>query len=214
MDPASLFLVAAWWLVGPLLFMLLARTTATGAFVSRYLAFSYPAQALLFTCFGYRLFGAAGSRVWALAAVVLFAGNPLLALRGKKANDELMPLIRLIRAEPKVPVFFPSVLVESPFYDWKAGNQPNSYLFAPLVAYPIDNPLLPLPFKGSDDAREYSAREYVGEILDSRLKGTSEVLFVDFRGLREEWIHNRMQQAGFHATVQEAGNFSFYVFRR
>ncbi len=38
MDPASLFVVAAWWLVRPLLFMLLSRTTATGAFVSRYLA--------------------------------------------------------------------------------------------------------------------------------------------------------------------------------
>ena len=209
LDPAFLFLLMAWWLVGPSLFMAVSRAPAIRIFVERYLSFSYPAQALLFTCLGYRLFGAAGARVWALAGVVLFAANPLLVRGAGRGKDDLMPVIQLIRAEAKAPVFFPSLLAESQFYDWRAGNHADSYLFAPLVAYPIDNPVLPLPFKPTAESWEY-----VGERLDSQLRGTSEVLFVGYQGRWEEGILERMQLAGFHATVRELGNFTLYVFRR
>lgn len=209
MGRAFLFLLTVWWLVGPALFMVVSKTTAMRVFVPRYLAFSFPAQALLFTVLGCRLFGTAGARVWALAAVVLFAANPIVAVRGMEGTDELMPVIRLIRAEAKVPVFFPSLLTESLFYDWRAGNQPNSYLFAPLVAYPIDNPLLPLPNAATDEAKEY-----VSEMVDSRLKGESKVLFVENPESWEPWILDRMQRAGFHATVRTAGSFKFLVFSR
>jgi hypothetical protein len=209
LEPAFLFLLVAWWLVGPLLFMLVARVTGAAILELRYLTFSFEAQALLFTCLGYRLFGAAGARVWAVVAVVLFAANPLLAVRGRAGRDELLPLIRLIRAEGKAPVFFPSQLVESLFSDWRVGNQPNSHLFAPLVAYPIDNPLLPLPYGGTDEAKEY-----ISEMLDSRLRGTPEVLFVDKFAERGQWIQEYMRRGGFHASSQEVGNFTLYVFRR
>jgi hypothetical protein len=178
-------------------------------FVPRYLAFSLPAQGLLFAYLGYRLFGGAGARVWALGAVVLFAANPIVALRGMHGTDELLPVIRLIRAEAKVPVFFPSLLQESLFYDWRAGNRPESYLFAPLVAYPIGNPLLPLPVTTTDEAKAY-----VDQMVDTELSGKSEVLFVEYLELWEPWIVDRMRRAGFHATVQTAGNFNLFVFRR
>ena len=207
-DPAFLFLITAWWLVGPTLFMVVSKATPMRIFMTRYLAFSFPAQALLFAYLGYRLFGA-GARVWALAAIVLFAGNPILAVRATQGKDEFLPVMRLIRAKADVPVFFPSLLHESVFYDWRAGNQPNSYLFAPLVAYPIDNPLLPLPAMATDDAKEY-----VGEMVDSRLKGNAEVLFVDYLETWEPWILARMRQAGFHATVRTAGNFKLFEFNR
>jgi hypothetical protein len=209
LDPGFLFLVMAWWLVGPTLFMLVARATSTGTFLLRYIAFSFPAQALLFASIGYRLFGASRARVWALAAVALFAANPLLTARGKAGQDELLPLIRLIRAEGGAPVFFPSLVVESLFSDWRAGNQPDSHLFAPLVAYPIDNPLLPLPFKETE-----KAKEYVSEMLDSRLKRTSKVLFVDQFGDREQWVKDLMGRRGFHGTTRDLGSFTLYVFRR
>jgi mannosyltransferase len=144
-DRPFLFLLSVWWLIGPLLFMAVSKVTTMRIFVPRYLAFSLPAQALLFAYLGYRLFGASGARVWALLSVVLFAANPLTAVRGAQGPDELLPVVRLVRAEANVPVFFPSLLQESLFYDWRAGNRPDSYLFAPLVAYPIENPLLPLP---------------------------------------------------------------------
>ena len=208
-DPAFLFLIAAWWLVGPTLFMVVSKATPMRIFMTRYLAFSLPAQALLFAYLGYRLFGASGARAWALVAVVLFAGNPILAVRATQGKDEFLPLMRLIRAQAEVPVFFPSLLHESVFYDWRAGNQPNSYLFAPLVAYPIDNPLLPLPSKATDDAKAY-----VGEMVDSRLKESPAVLFVDYLEPWEPWILGRMRQAGFHASVRTAGNFKLFEFSR
>jgi len=206
LDRRFLLLLTAWWLVGPLLFMTVSKVTTMRIFVPRYLAFSLPAQALLFAYLGYRLFGAAGARVWALAGVVLFAGNPIVALRG---HDELLPVIRLIRAEAKVPVFFPSLLQESLYYDWRVGNRADSYLFAPLVAYPIDNELLPIPVTTTEDAKAY-----VDEMVDSKLRGKSEVLFVEYKGLWEPWIQDRMRRAGFQATAREVGNFSFFVFRR
>jgi len=208
-DRAFLFLLTAWWLLGPSLFMVVSKATTMRIFVPRYLSFSYPAQALLFTYLGYLLFDAAGARVWALTAVVLFAANPVVAVRGMEGGDELLPVIRLIRAQSKVPVFFPSLLNESQFYDWRAGNQPDSYLFAPLVAYPIANPVLPLPVTPTDEAKEF-----IGEMVDSRLKATSEVLFVEYLEIWEPWIVDRMLRSGFHATVRTAGNFKLFVFRR
>jgi Dolichyl-phosphate-mannose-protein mannosyltransferase len=208
-DRAFLFLLTAWWLLGPSLFMVVSKATTMRIFVPRYLSFSYPAQALLFTYLGYLLFDAARARVWALTAVVLFAANPVVAVRGMEGGDELLPVIRLIRAQSKVPVFFPSLLNESQFYDWRAGNQPDSYLFAPLVAYPIANPVLPLPVTPTDEAKEF-----IGEMVDSRLKATSEVLFVEYLEIWEPWIVDRMLRSGFHATVRTAGNFKLFVFRR
>ena len=209
LESRFVFLVTAWWLIGPLLFMTASKVTAMRIFVPRYLAFSLPAQALLFAFVGSRLFGAAGARVWALTAVALFAANPVVAVRGMHGGDELLPVINLVRARADVPVFFPSLLQESLFYNWQAGNRPDSYLFAPLVAYPIDNEILPIPVKTTDEAKAY-----VDEAVNSRLKGKSEVLFVEYDELWEPWILDRMQRAGFHATVRTVGNFKLFAFNR
>lgn len=209
LDRSFLFLLTAWWLIGPLLFMAVSKVTTMRVFVPRYLAFSLPAQALLFAYLGYRLFGASGARVWALISVALFAANPFVAIRGMRGSDELLPVIRLVRAEPNVPVFFPSLLQESLFYDWRAGNRPDSYLFAPLVAYPIHNELLPIPVTTTD-----AAKAYVDELVNSRLKDKTKVLFVEYNELWEPWILTRMQNEGFHATVRTAGNFKLFVFDR
>jgi hypothetical protein len=208
-DRGFVFLLSAWWLIGPLLFMAVSKVTTMRIFVPRYLAFSLPAQALLFAYLGYRLFGASGTRVWALVSVALFAANPFVAIRGMRGSDELLPVIRLVRAEPNVPVFFPSLLQESLFYDWRAGNRPDSYLFAPLVAYPIPNELLPIPVTTTD-----AAKAYVDEMVNSKLQGKARVLFVEYNELWEPWILSRMQSAGFHATVHTAGNFKLFEFDR
>jgi mannosyltransferase len=206
---AFLVLLITWWLVGPVLFWAASRATPMRIFVPRYLAYTYPAQALLLTWLGCALFGAARARIWALAGVLIFAANPVMAIHARKGPDELLPLIRLIRAEPHAPLFFPSLLPESQAYDWRSGNQPGSYLFAPLVAYPIENPLIPLPRYPTSEIKDY-----VGEVVDKRLAGSPEMLFVDKDGDWEQWIVDRMRRAGYHAEIRPAGNFSLLVFKR
>ncbi|HTP31269.1 MAG TPA: hypothetical protein VMJ75_03785 [Candidatus Acidoferrales bacterium] len=209
-KPELMILILAWWLVGPLLFFMISRATPMTVFVPRYLAFTYPGQALALTYLGYLAFGARGARVWALAGVLAFAANPLILTRWKNGKDELLPIIRLVRARPNVPVFFPSLLQQSLFYDWRAGNRPDSYLFAPLVAYPISNPLLPMPVAPIEEAKVY-----LSGFIDSRLTAVPEVLFVDKDDRWADWLKDQMSRAGYRAAVEPpAGNFTLYVFRR
>ena len=202
--PASGVLMAAWWLSGPVIFFLVSRLSLH-IFVLRYFAFTLPAQSLLFTYCGYRLFGAPGARIWALLGALFFAVGPLI---GADTGEELLPMIQIVRSEAKAPVFFPSLLVESLSSDWRAGNRPGSYLFAPLVAYPIPNEVYPLPFGVTADAKAY-----ISSIVDSRLAGKAEVLFVD-KDEAWPWIVDRMSRAGLHPEIRNAGRFKVLVFRR
>ena len=207
--PSFGVLVFAWWLLGPLVFFVVSRTTAMLIFMPRYLAFTLAAQSLLFAALGFRLFGVSGARVGALLGVAVIAANPLLVGRGGDGKEVLLPVIQMVRSDANAPVFFPSLLQESLSYDWRAGNRPDSYLFAPLVAYPISNPFYPVPIRPTDDARSY-----VDEIVDTRLAGVPEVLFVDKDTLWEAWIVERMHRAGMREDVRTSGHFKVFRFRR
>src|SRR5262249_4634559 len=124
-------------------------------------------------------------------------------------GSALLPMIKIVRSEAKAPVFFPSLLHESVSYDWRAGNRPDSYLFAPLVAYPIPNEVFPFPFAPTADAKAY-----ISSIVDSRLAGKAEVLFVDKDESWEQWIVDRMSRAGLHLEIRKAGRFKVLLFRR
>jgi hypothetical protein len=215
LEPASrqyrefLVLAGSWWLVGPLVFCAISSASSMRIFVARYLCFSLPGQSLLFAFVLHRVAGASRARLCALGAVLLFAANPMLSLRAKASAQELLPVIRILRSEPYAPVFFPSLLQESLAYDWKSGNVPDSYLFAPLVAYPIANNVIPLPAKPTDEARAFA-----DQTIENRLTTASTVLFVDEEQKWEVWIVDRMRRAGYKATSRPAGNFTVFEFTR
>ncbi|HTP89801.1 MAG TPA: glycosyltransferase family 39 protein, partial [Bryobacteraceae bacterium] len=121
LDRSFGVLLTSWWLAGPLLFFAVSRVTPMRIFVPRYLASALAAQALLLAVVGCRLFGAGGARVWAVVGVALFAANPLLFERAPDGKEVLLPVIRIVRGQAQAPVFFPSLLQESLFYDWRAG---------------------------------------------------------------------------------------------
>jgi hypothetical protein len=215
LHPASrpsrefLVLTVSWWLLGPLVFCAISSTSTMRIFLPRYLCFSVPAQSLFFAFVLHRVAGASRARICALGAVLLFAANPLLSLRAKAGALELLPVIRIIRSEPNAPVFFPSLFMESLTYDWKSGNQPGSFLFATLVAYPIANTVIPLPVHSTDEAREFA-----DHAIEDRLNTASRVLFVDEEQKWEGWIVDRMRRAGYKATSRPAGNFTVFEFTR
>jgi hypothetical protein len=201
-------LIGSWWLLGPLVFCLASQATSMRIFVPRYLAFSLPGQSLLLAFLVCRVLGSARARLCAFAAVLLFAANPALSVRARTGAQELLPVMRIIRSQPEAPVFFPSLLQESLSYDWRSGNQPSSYLFAPLVAYPVSNTVLPLPVKPTDEAREFAS-----QAID-RLGQSSKILFVDEDQKWSLWILDRMKRAGFRAMPKPAGNFTVFEFTK
>jgi hypothetical protein len=155
-------MILAWWLMGPILLYVISTHSTMRMFVPRYLAYSAPACVLLLTWVGYRLWGAKNGLLWALAATLLTTGSPLnIAGIRKPGMEEFGPLLQIVRSETRTnaglvtPLIYPSELPESNAYNWRAGNVPQSYLFAPFVAYPITNPLIPLPHSITSDARTF-----------------------------------------------------------
>lgn len=211
MPSSTLFFLMSWWLVVPVLFFAISRFTHTRPFVLRYMVYTLPAQALLLAYAGIRLFGFVGARLWALLGVLIFAANPVVLI--KVPTNTLLPIIQFVRSKPADPVFFPSLLFESVFYDWRAGNQPDSWLMAPLTAYPVRNSVFPLPGAPTPDVKDY-----MNGIIDSKFGETREVVFVAttdrWKDFASDWVTQRMHLAGFQVALHKEGSFTAFVFTR
>jgi hypothetical protein len=207
-------LLLTWWLAGPMLLFLVSKTTPMRMFVLRYLAYSALAQVLLLAYAGYAVFGPRIAGVWAVIAVVLSTASPVTILSGFKPGPEsLMPFLRIIQAESTggaaPPVFFRSELAESDFYDWRSGLQKDSYLFAPFVAYPMKNRLLPLPYHLTDEVKTH-----ISAVIHSELANVPAVMLVTHDETWVPWMIERMQEAGFSAHVQVPNAFTVVTFKR
>ena len=207
LQRSVLVLLLTWWLIGPVLLFLVSKATPMRMFVLRYLAYSVLAQVLLLAYGGYAQFGPRMAGAWALIAVLLSTASPVTILTGSKPGPEaLMPIMRIIQAESigtSPSVFFRSELPESDFYNWRGGLQKNSYLYAPFVAYPMKNRLLPLPYHLTAEVKAH-----ISGVIDSKLFKESAVLFVTRDDTWAPWMIERMRQAGFEATVHTPNSFT------
>jgi 4-amino-4-deoxy-L-arabinose transferase-like glycosyltransferase len=213
LQQSVLVLLLTWWLIGPVLLFLVSKATPLRMFVVRYLVYSAVAQVLLLAYGGYALFGPRMSSAWALIAVVLSTASPVTILAGRKPGPEaLRPFMRIVQAESigtSPPVFFRSELPEADFYNWRRGNEKDSYLYTPFVAYPMKNRLLPLPYHLTDEVKAH-----ISGVVDSQLMKEPKVLFVTHDDTWAPWIIERMRQAGFEASVHSPNSFTVIVFRR
>jgi hypothetical protein len=211
-------LLLSWWLITPIFFFAASISTPMRVFLPRYIASAIPGQTLLLAYAGYTVFEGLSARVWILCAVFLSTASPLAFLSARKtAGEELKPFMNVIQDESRTgtpPVFFSSSLVESDYYDWKAGLNNGSYLFAPFVAYPMKNQLLPLPYTLNRD----EIKQYVSDIIDTQLRGEKEVLFASKafpgEGAWNSWLIARMKQAGFNAEIEAPNNYYVIIFKR
>lgn len=211
-------LLLSWWLVGPVVFFAASVATPMRVFLPRYIASALPAQTLLLAYAGYSLFQTLPARYWALCGVLLSTPNIWAFMAPAHAGlEELGPFMRIIRShshESLPPVLYSSPLPESDFYNWKAGLANESYLYAPFVAYPMKNELLPLPFTLNTPA----VKAHIEELLQSRLATTREVIFVSHTFEHEdawnEWLISRMKESGFTAEVQTPNLYHVLIFSR
>lgn len=206
-------LMVLWLFLGPLVFELVSRHTAHRIFVDRYLLFAFPAAFVLLACF------LLGLRRWwmrlaAVGCVAMFATNTNFVRKSLQPGPEewRAPIATVKKLSPSgdLPVFFRSGLVESTYKDWKAGPNDGNYLFAPLLAYPISNPIIPLPYELNEDAKRQ-----VMQAVEGRLAKTSRFCLV----ARDEsaivsWMKSTLAPLGFRITTYHPNTIEVILFER
>lgn len=215
LSPSAKSMLLVWWLAGPILLFAASSTTPMRMFAARYVSYSGLALVLLLTFAGVSIFGSRTGFTWALVLVGLTTIGNVFALAGphQPSLEELGPFMRVIRDESasadRPPVLFQSTLVESNFYDWRAGNSPESYLLAPFAAYPVKNELLPLPYALTDDVKAH-----VQHLLQTDLKNRRKVILVPHDVLWIHWFVERFQEAGFTYRFVRPNAWWVIVFER
>lgn len=204
------------WLLGPVLLFALSLAVSGNFFFDRYFGYALLGQALVLAYAGWSVFESEAARVWVLLAAILSTASPLAMAAGfHSGQEDLAPMLNIIRTESSrgnlPPVFFSSPLPESNFLNWKAGVA-KTYLYAPFVAYPIPNRVLPLPYLPAEDAKQY-----ISNTIESQLTHTREVIFATHRAnfsVWVPWMMARMQQAGFTGQVEQPNSYTVLIFRR
>ncbi|HEY4089629.1 MAG TPA: glycosyltransferase family 39 protein [Bryobacteraceae bacterium] len=213
--PGVVAMMIAWWCVGPLLAFAVSNATSSEIFVPRYISYSALGLALLLASVGYSAFGPKLGFAWVLAGTLLTTGNPLhIATIRNLGAAELRPAMRIIQNESAgqsslPPVISRSDLTESDFLDWRAGNAPDSYLFAAYAAYPMKNTLVPLPFRLTNPVKDH-----VEQLIDHSLKNENKIIFVTSDPSWIPWFDEQFENAGFTSRWVKPNLYSVGVFER
>ena len=214
-EPGVVAMMVVLWVAGPLMAFAASTVTSAEIFVPRYISYSALGLVLLLASIGYSAFGPRVGFAWVLAAALLTTGNPLhIANLRAPGGEELRPVMRVIQNESAgqsslPPVLARSDLTESDFLDWKAGNAPDSYLFAAFAAYPMENALIPLPYRLTDPVKEH-----VLQLIDHSLKNDKKILFVTHEPSWIPWIDEQFGKAGFTTRWIKPNRYSVGVFER
>jgi len=215
-SSGTLAAVFGWWAAGPLLLFGLSNFTSLQMFVPRYMSYSGLGLALLLTWGAISAFGPRAGLVWAVLGAMATVANPLSLVGARHAGpEELGPVMRLVEAasansgDALPPVLFRSELPESDFYNWRAGNAPQSYLYTPFAAYPMKNRLLPLPYRWNT-----GVNDHILSLLASDLKTTPRVIFVTHDPFWIPQVAALFERAGFTYTWMQPNNFFVVRFER
>lgn len=213
--PELAFLVLTWLLAGPVLFFATARLTEHSVFNSRYLLFTLPAFSLLIVWAvsgleqqGWRMTIA----VAMFGASILHPGMLLYSFREGPMSwrPPLQQIVRESSRENPAPVFVESGLAHSGGLNWQQHDPATSPLYAALLAYPLANRTIPLPYQFSP-----SAQDFVRERLGGELSAQPRLwLVAGADSPQATWMIEYLKGLGYQA---ETGNFNHFVvvdFRR
>ncbi|MEO8049328.1 MAG: hypothetical protein ABI833_02840, partial [Acidobacteriota bacterium] len=201
--------LAVWLLVAPTLFFLVSRFTPSTMFASRYLLFTLPASVLIIA---WAVCGIANLQARTIFMLAIFAGNVLhpamlLSAFRESPGSWREPLRLLAQKPPSAPVFLASGFAG--FGDWRAKEPKTSRLFAPLAAYPIANPVIPLPYEFFPDVECFIEGKM--EILSDQ-----PVIFLlaeSDSGLGP-WMTKQMEIRGYRARQENVNDFIVIEYSR
>ena len=207
---SSLVLIALWWLCPPLCLFAFSHLTGISVFVERYYSLALPGAALAGMALAARYIP---SRMWKTLAIGLGLGVVLVrgdwrelwpAHTGMDWRSAAQAINQ--RAASTTPVVCPSPFVEAQMSTWRPGYPLPSFLYAPLVAYPVRGRVIPFPFVTRD------ADRYAGS-LDRSTLATAGRFFVYGHRINayfwENWYRTRPELAGW--TSRRLGPFGDVV---
>jgi hypothetical protein len=135
--------LTAWMLLGPAVIFVVTRAAGLGLYSMRYLIYA------LLPCFillAWAIQHVQNDRA-RFALVAAIALNAPFHLYGIGLAEWRTPLatIRQVAGE-NIPILLRSGFIESTYLDMSGEPNPSTYLYAPLTAYPVRNPVIPVPF--------------------------------------------------------------------
>lgn len=209
-SPELAFLVLLWILFPPLIFFAVANVTPHSIFSSRYLLFTMPAFLLLVTWVVSGLEKPAWRMTMTFAifgATVLHPGMLFYSFHeGPKSWRP--PLTKIAQAtasaDDPAPVFVESGMANSGGLNWQEHDPSTSPLYAALLAYPLRNPTIPLPYQFSKTAQEFIQQKLQGA-LGSRQRIW---LIAGSNSPQAAWMVDYLKRLGYQAHSE---NFSEYV---
>ena len=158
LRPESTFLLITWLGLGPIVFFAATRLTQQPFFATRFQLWAQPAFLLLAAWLVVSL-PVASRRVMLLAffaGTVLHPGNLLQSWRDSATSwREPLGVVRTQSKGEAPQVFVASGLVESGAFVWQELAPATHRLFAPLTAYPLRNPTVPLPYQFGDAVKAF-----------------------------------------------------------
>jgi hypothetical protein len=201
-------LLASWILFGPLSLFILARSTSFAMFATRYLIYALPPTFILLAW----CISQARNRRAVFALVTAVTVSAALYVPHMQTPPEWRtPLAQAqAAAGPSAPLLIRSGFVESAALDWTSEPRPETHLFAPLIAYPVRNEVIPVPFFVNDDAERYLEKQIESREHATRRFGLLAETGTDVLRRLPHWFAAR----GYTASVRESGGFEIVVFTR
>jgi hypothetical protein len=202
----DLVLLITWVLLGPAVLFVGARITSYALFATRYLIYALPPCFILLA--------------WGIVQIVnlraRFALTLAIALNAAlyvgsvgSTNEWRTPLaIAQTIGGANTPILLRSGFVESGKLDWKSEPQPGSYLFAPLLAYPVPNEIIPMPFYVDRDAEGYLEHEIQRRASVHRRFCLVAEKGSDVLQSLPPWFRGQ----GYRESAREVGGFSVILF--
>jgi len=208
LPPASITLLFTWLLLGPIVFFLAARFTPNPFFATRFQLWAGPAFLLLATWMiaGLSLESKKLMLVAFFAGTVLHPGNMMQSWRDSSTSwREPLQVVR-DRSRTETPqVFVASGLVESGPVQWQTMSPATHRLFAPLTAYPLRNPTIPLPYQFGHDVKSF--------VQDTPKERQCFLLAASDSELGP-WMKSYMEQQGYLTTVLPVNDYVVMHFQR
>lgn len=205
---ASFTLLGIWLLLGPIVFFLAARLTSHTLFSTRFQLWAGPAL-LLLAAWMIAGFPYESRRIMLLAffaGTILHPGSLLQNWRDSATSwREPIQTVRELSGSALAPVYVASGLVESGGMDWQTMSPATDRMFSPLTAYPLRNPLVPLPYQFGEEVKEFvqtapKAREcYLIAAADSGVG---------------PWMKSYMEQEGYTASLKPVNDYVVIHFTR
>jgi hypothetical protein len=205
------WLLTAWLLGAPTLFFLVSRLTSRTMFTSRYLLFTLPAMVLI-VAWAVASIGNLQARTICMLAIfaasVLHPAMLVSAFRESPISWRA-PLHLLAQKPSNAPVFAASGFAHAVFGNWKAEDPKTSPLFAPLAAYPIANPVIPLPYQFFPDVESFIEQE-----MAKRSEEPVVFLLSESNSGLWPWMTKYMEGRGYRAQTEHLNDFVVVEFSR